>query len=556
MSGATYAVIHSIAERRQRSKGRMPPTPPTPPVEQRKIELGTDLHRVVDEASAALATHPDVYQRDGELVRVIVSEEPDARARNTQGTPKIRPVTLPTLREMLTRVAQFVRWDARQKDWVPAHPTDAVVGAVLARASWPALRALVGITETATLRHDGSVLSEPGYDAATGLLHLPSVEPPAVADAPSQQEAMNALARLLEPFADFPFASDAGRYAVVAAVLTMVARYAIDGAVPMIVMDASTRGSGKSLLMDAVAMITTGRGAPRATYPPNEDELEKTLASFALFGARLIGLDNIAGTLGSAPLDKVLTAEDRVALRVLGRSEIREMRWRAIILASGNNIVLGGDTARRSLVARLEPNVERPEERTGFRHPDLLGHLRAQRGALIADALTVLRGYLVARQAGAAESGETWGSFASWSRLIPAAIVWAGGVSPLGARAVTLGSSEPEADALRTLLAMLPAVSPTGTSARDLVALLWPPADRHGGPRPPDGYDGLREAVECLVPPRRPGDTPDPTRVGRALRRFIGRIVAGRKLVSRQGGGGISLWSSVAVGAEQGAFHV
>ncbi len=392
------------------------------------------------------------------------------------------------------------------------------------------------------MRADGSILNVAGHDAATGMLLEPSCEVSRVLDRPTQADAARALEMLAAVYSDFPFSSNAARYVPIAMLLTLLARPAILGATPMFANDGSTRGAGKSLLVDTAATIATGRGAPRMTYPPDEAELEKTLASAALFGARLLCLDNISGTLGAAPLDKVLTCEDRVSMRILGRTEMRELAWRAVVVATGNNLVLGADTARRTLVCRLEPEVERPEERTGFRHSDLLVHVRKHRGELVHAALTLLRAFVVAGRPGA--SSFVWGLFTSWAELIPAAIVWAGGANILEARAVSMGAPDSEGDALRTLLAMLPTLAPDGASAKTIVSTLYPPGERNER-RPPDGYDGLREALEGLCPsPRRDGEPPTAQRLGKALRRQVGRVMGGRRLVVQlDAHAGSQVWS-------------
>jgi hypothetical protein len=52
------------------------------------------------------------------------------------------------------------------------------------RGEAPNLRLLHGITHTPMVRADGSVLAEPGYDTATGFLHLPTVDVPPVPERP------------------------------------------------------------------------------------------------------------------------------------------------------------------------------------------------------------------------------------------------------------------------------------------------------------------------------------------------------------------------------------
>jgi hypothetical protein len=507
------------------------------------IRLTTEIHEMVDAAILALDRDPELYQRDGELVRIVRADVADPKRGIVAGTPQIRRVEYPTMLETLSRCIEFFALVQREDgSFGPSarKPPKDVAAAVLARGQWPGIRPLSLVTETPSLRPDGSVLDRPGYDASTAIVYLPDQEYPAIPKAPTQPDAMRALLSLLELFADFPFASEPARYVPIAAILTMLGRPAIVGAVPAMLFDASTRGSGKSLIEHVVAVVTTGRSASIATYPVQEEELEKILAAAALFGSRLLTLDNITSSFGCGPLDKCITADDRVQIRILGKTEQRELAWRALVLGSGNNVVLGADTARRCLVSRLEPMTDRPEDRTGFKHPDLLGFVRSHRGALVRDGLTILRAFALAGRPNA--TSFTWGSFNAWAQLIPAAIAFAGGPNVLAARAVTAGVEEPEVDALRALLAGLPRLSELPMTAKTIVTSLYTHERVRGKDLPPDGHDELRTAIEFFANPK-PGQAPDPKRLGNGMRKHRGRIVGRRRLVSKPGHGGVSVWS-------------
>jgi hypothetical protein len=274
-------------------------------------------------------------------------------------------------------------------------------------------------------------------------------------------------------------------------------------------------------------------------YPVTDEELEKVLGAYALRGATLINFDNVTRAFGGGPIDRCLTAGDAVELRVLGRSEIPSLRWRAVILATGNNVELHGDTARRVLISRLESPLENPEERTGFRHPDLLGWVRTERRRLVCAALTILRAYVVA---GRPDVGvRPWGSFEAWSALVPAALVWAGSADPTKARpSIDLGR-EPEKQALTTLLDRLPRLDPgQGLTAKDIIAVLYS-SDPRRGHAPPDGHDDLREAVETLT--KTPaGKVPSSSDLGYAFRKLRSRIVSGKKLTGEPDAKGITRW--------------
>ena len=81
-------------------------------------------------------------------------------------------------------------------------------------------------------------------------------------------------------------------------------------------------------------------------------------------------------------------------------------------MASGNNVFMTEDFARRVLIARLESRLENPEERTDFKIDNLPAFVLEHRAHLVACALTMLRAYVVA---GAPHQGcARWGSFEEW----------------------------------------------------------------------------------------------------------------------------------------------
>jgi hypothetical protein len=502
-----------------------------------EIRIGPNLHTVVDAACSSLASAPELYQRDGRLVRVLrVAGVDTAKARASEGTPQIREVQMATLRELLTRAAQFVRWDQRSGGWRPTHPPDPVVAAVLSRGVWPGVRPLVGLIETPSMRPDGSVLDVPGYDGATGYLYTPSTPFGGVPSSPTLGDAKEALSALSEPWADFPVSSEPERYVAIAAALTLIARPAVRGATPAFLFDASTRGSGKSLSARCATAIAQGREAALLSWPTDPAELEKVLGACALAGASVVCFDNVATEFGGAPLDKVLTCTDRVQLRVLGQSMAPELAWRGVLIAGGNNLMLGGDTTRRVLVCRLEPMTERPEERTDYRLPDVAGWCREQHPRLVVAGLTLLRAYVLAGRP--AQGLRAWGGFEAWADLIAGALHWAGGIDIMACRPTVVGRDDGETGALRTIIDELPALAPDGISPSALIELLWPASGiRREGP---PAHARLREAIDALVPSRA-GLAPSARSLGRGLAKHRRRVVGAAYLDSSRPAG-IAVW--------------
>jgi hypothetical protein len=94
------------------------------------------------------------------------------------------------------------------------------------------------------------------------------------------------------------------------------------------------------------------------------------------------------GKFGNAVLDAALPGtawEDRL----LGVNRMVKAPLYMTWYATGNNVTLGADTARRVCHLRLESPEERPEERRDLRHPDLLAWVEVNHGRLQGPAAPV-----------------------------------------------------------------------------------------------------------------------------------------------------------------------
>lgn len=520
-AGATLDELVPLAEVEatppQSSRGDATKRPPN----ERRVRVGPDLMRVADDAVVYLADDLAIFERDMALVRVVRAEV--AQGGIPAGTPRIRPVTLPTLRERLSALANWEKEDKRSGSWRRCAPPAEIAQIVLDRGSWPGLRRLVGVIEAPALRPDGSIIEEPGYDAKTGFVFMPNAVYPPVPDMPSNAELRRARDALLEVIVDFPLADDHGRSVWLALVLTMLARPAIDGPTPITAVEGNVAGVGKSKAVDAVSVIATGREAPRTTQPEDEGEWRKRVTSIVLEGAPLMLLDNLLRPLGGESIDALLTG--RVWKdRGLGKNEMVEAPNVTLWTATGNNLEIVGDTTRRALRLRLDSPTEAPEDRDGFRHPDLLAWVRAERPRLVAAALTLLRAHAVAgRPMG---NVKPWGSFEAWSRVVAAAVVFAGLPDPQLGR--VRSSDDPAKAALAALYAAWPRLAPDGITAKRAIEALYPPRAQNEPP-PHDGFEDLREAIDILCMPL-PGRPPSAGRLGNVLRRNHRRVIAGARL--------------------------
>jgi len=513
----------------------------------------------VDDAVVALAGHKDVYVRGGMLVR-IVSEQPLPSSVRGGGAPRIAPISYYALRDLLTASADWVRYstdkDGNEIEHL-VHPPEWAVGEVDARGEWPGLRQLEGVTECPVLRADGTVLDSPGYDAGTGLLYVPNAKFKRVRGTPTLTHALKARDRLLEVVEDFPFATGGGRAGWVSIVLTLFARYAFAGPAPMFVLDANTPGTGKGLLADAMACIVEGRSVPPTPQAENDGEERKQITAAAMDGSRIVMFDNLTRPLGSGALEAVLTST-RWRDRVLGISKLFVGDVYTVWIATGNNVAFRKrDTIRRTVHIRLETDLQDPEARQGFQHPDLRAWVLANRPILVAAALTILRAYCAAGRPDMKLS--PWGSFEGWSALVRSAIVWVGLEDPAKTRDDLAATADTELTALVDLLTgweeMCTHVAHSSggcTAAKALEELGKDEAESRMHVR------GLRFAplrsalAEFISTP--PGKLPTAARVGALFRSLRGRVVDGRKLVTAVRAGN-NFWIVETTGAARDGGH-
>lgn len=483
------------------------------------ILITTEEHLVNDQAVAALLRDSSIFQRGGLLVRVVRDDSPAAKGIRRPFAPRIDTLPPPLLRERLAANARWVEihWTKEGPEERPARPPTWSVAAVHARACWPGIRHLEAVVDYPVLRPDGTVLCRPGYDPETGLLLESTEQLPLIADHPTREDAFAARDALLEVVADFPFDLEVRRAAWLAGLLTPLARFAFAGPAPLFLVDANVRAAGKGLLLDCISRIVTGERFTIATYTSDEDELRKRITSLALAGDRLVLFDNLEGRFGNATLDAALTGtawKDRI----LGVNRMAEAPLYMTWFATGNNVAVAGDTARRICHVRLESPEERPEERRDFHHPDLLKWVGENRSRLMGAALTILRAYCAAGFPDLAL--RPWGSFEGWSRLVRSAVVWVDLPDPGETRLLLQDHADVAAENMAVVLNCWEKLDPErqGLTAAEVIQLLYKqPPDRHL-----DYHLDLKAALEALL------GKPDTRGLGNKLRAFRRRVFQGR----------------------------
>ena len=154
-------------------------------------------HSTIADQVERLLIQNDVqfFQRSGELVRPISVRLPAAHGAKTTAM-HLREVNPTYARDVMSRLIDFLRYDARAKEWKPAVAPLAIAATMIERKAEWKFRNIVGVISTPTMRPDGSLLIVEGHDATTDLLLVDPPEMPAIPDKPTRADAVTALNQL------------------------------------------------------------------------------------------------------------------------------------------------------------------------------------------------------------------------------------------------------------------------------------------------------------------------------------------------------------------------
>jgi len=451
-----------------------------------------------------------MFQRAGEIVGVVTLPHATGidGVNRQAGTVNVKAFDQVKMRDVLGRRIDFKRYDRRMDSWKSVDTPKAIAETLLSRqGDWP-FPVLRGVIAAPTLRADGSLLDKAGYDPASGY-YVASELKVRVPEEPTRDHAIDALKALKELLRDFPFVSVVDLAVALAFLLTCLVRSAL-GNVPLFGFSAPVRGSGKSTLAELGAIFATGRMAAVVAATSDPDELRKRLESCLLAGDTLVSLDNLNGVLHSDLLCQA-TTQAAVRVRPLGVSTQKEIPNTALFCVNGNNLSISGDLSRRTLMCRLDPRCERPENRRFTGNPTI--EALENRAAYVSAALTVLRAFILAAPH---LNLSPFGSFEQWSDLVRSALVWAGEADPCESRMVIM-SEDPELVALAAVLAAW--FGKFGIRAVTVQQVLAEAAH--------EGDSDLAASVEAVATVR---GRIDAQRFGLWCRRNMGRIAGGYKL--------------------------
>jgi hypothetical protein len=333
------------------------------------------------EAIKRLNKPPILFRYANTVVRI---------ARGDDGGICLQTVTPEILRH---HSADWAHW---HKDEITlALPPLELVKDLLAKSDLP-LPILHRVVTVPVFTADGSLLLDPGYDEASGIIYDPAFKVEPIPERVSDEDISKATDLLLQDLlVDFPFASDADRHNAIAALVTPFVRELIDGPTPLLLAEASLPRSGKGLLIESILQICFGgqEGYEMLTYSPEEKEMSKRITAALVAGKGGILIDNIKHTIDSGDLCSALTATHHSG-RILGFSKLANVRISCLWTATANNPTMSQEVAGRVVSIRLVPDTDRPEERTDFKHKNLPKWVSENRPQLVRAILVLCKAWL------------------------------------------------------------------------------------------------------------------------------------------------------------------
>lgn len=370
-----------------------------------EVCVSQDRMRVHDQTTAILRKQyggTSLFNFGGALCLA----DPDEATMATVGTADVR--------DLVHQSAQIVTED-KKGNLSPAAFPESEAKVLMRRArEYPKL---LQVVRTPFILKDGTVVTDPGYHAESGVL-LASANFTDLDVRDTQEGARLARNFLMDEWlGDMAYATEADRANALALVLTPFIRGWVP-LVPMALIDGLTMGTGKGLSMDVMRILWEGHaGIPLPWHSDDNEEQRKALTSAMASGSPILAFDEAHKIRGLA-ITRLLTSVT-YADRWLGKS--LEVRYpnNVTTLAAGNQPRVEGDMMRRVYWIRLRPTHASPKDRpsSDFRHPDLRAWTKENRNRLLSAALTIISAWCKAGKPSERPS-QTMGSFEAWCETL------------------------------------------------------------------------------------------------------------------------------------------
>lgn len=534
-----FKTVPGWQERFRHHKRSLNNVTPLPGVEQpddedprAPIELGLEQHRslpiVIEKVIGKLAANDnDIFQRDAQLVRVVEGTRHYISEHNEHSIANAidRIATIVKVSAGKRKIesddgkVEFVDYEKREKLVSAPH---VIAKRVLVISDYPKVRRLRGIVRYPFLTPSWGIVTNAGYNEECQVF-CPVETPVKVRPDAKLEDAKQSVQALRDLMCDFPWETPDDFAAWLSFPLSILARPAFAEPVPGHLATATVSRAGKGLSLDIATAIAIGETVPKSQLSKDEDEQSKQIFGYIAPGDPCVIIDNVKGKLGGPAIEALHTSVT-VRLRILGKSESRDLPNHSVWAYSANQAEVTSDMVGRLVNWRLVPAEESPGERAAFRHSDILEHTRARRDEYLGHLLTILHAY---RNAGFPEQSmrPAMGGFERWSRYVRAPLIWSGAGDPVATQRRLREQGDAEIDSAAAQVATIGRIMGVAEfSAAELAASL---SDKK--------CEGREHWILF-------GREPDGRTVGSALKRLRDRRLGTYVLRARKGHAGTLTW--------------
>ncbi|MCV2879727.1 hypothetical protein OE699_12805 [Sedimentimonas flavescens] len=437
---------------------------------------------------------PVIFHHNGQLIDVQDDED---------GNPRMVAIH----KDRFKAIAE-ARIDFLTKDGTASAPTDDINNVFHRdRNAYPPLHRVIS---SPVFAPDMSLITEPGYHPS-GVLHRPrqGVEIPPVPEVPTDEEVAQAKHDLADVLADFPLDGLTTRAELMAAVeggedvpsfchalsvgLTPLCRAFIKGPTPGHLARKDRPRTGATKLISVVSYMATLDPASPQSLPGDKGEMQKTIVSVADSGKPFVFFDNLpdSGKVDFGELAAAISAYPRYTGRRLGGTAMVDARMDATWTFTGNRTQLSAELAARMLLINLDPKMEKPQDRQGFKY-NLDEHVPAHAGRYLHALLVLVQNW---KAKGCPKwTGKPLGGFETHSQIIGGILEAAGIMGFLGNRVTMqeVGRIDTPEDMLMD--ALIDAhLAPSGQKIPGTLFRVWgdekpPQKTKEGTPAPFAGY--------------------------------------------------------------------
>jgi len=393
-----------------------------------RARLSTEITQPTIKALIAKNKNPYLFNQETRLVRLSIWKKKD-------GTKEIKltPVDKPSLLFEIERAACFVKYDKYGEIYnVP--PPEMVASDILSHLDFPDFPKLETIVTAPCVTKQGRIITNAGYDNDSGIFYFQ--------DKPLKVNRVDSVTKskqiIDDVLVDFPFTTPADKENAISLMLLPFVLEMIDDVTPFHFFTAPVQRSGKTLLAKILAIVfnpmVSIQSAPEGKHA--EEEWRKKITASLMNPNPHVFLDNIKGIISSSALEGALTSRVWTA-RLLGSNREATMRTNKVWIATGNNAELSTDMTGRTIEIRIDPNMEDPSMRCGFKHSNITDYVTEKRGDIIGACLCLVENWIKKGKPKPANTIPYLGGFEKYRKVMGGIMTAAEYSNFLGNRTIT-----------------------------------------------------------------------------------------------------------------------